>query len=76
MVVLVGGKQNIFRMVKNKSTLTRNTMLKNFLIESADVNTLIDKIEQDNQPENVNVHPSSSELEGQLDFSLMGDNND
>ena len=63
-------------MVKNKSTLTRNTMLKNFLIESADVNTLIDKIEQDNQPENVNVHPSSSELEGQLDFSLMGDNND
>lgn len=40
MVVLVGSKQNIFRMVKNKSTLTRNTLLKNFLIESADEESL------------------------------------
>ena len=37
MVVLVGSKQNMFRMVKNKSTLTRNTMLKEFLIESANI---------------------------------------
>ncbi len=37
MVVLVGTKQNIFRMVHNKSTLTRNTLLKMFLIESANI---------------------------------------
>ncbi len=37
MVVLVGTKQNIFRMVHNKSTLTRNTLLKMFLIESYNI---------------------------------------
>lgn len=37
MVVLVGTKQNIFRMVHNKSTLSRNTLLKLFLIESANI---------------------------------------
>ena len=76
MVVLVGTKQNIFRMVKNKSTLTRNTLLKNFLIESADVNTLADKLEQENNSENLAPLTTNSELEGQLDFSLMGESND
>lgn len=76
MVVLVGTKQNIFRMVKNKSTLTRNTLLKNFLIESADVNTLADKLEQENNSENLKPLTTNSELEGQLDFSLMGESND
>ena len=76
MVVLVGTKQNIFRMVKNKSTLTRNTLLKNFLIESADVNTLADKLEQENNSENLKPLTTNSELEGQLDFSLMGGSND
>ena len=59
MVVLVGSKQNIFRMVKNKSTITRNTLLKNFLIESADEeslkqnNKLFDEVnESSNSPEN------------------------
>lgn len=40
MVVLVGTKQNIFRMVHNKSTLTRNTLLKMFLIESANIESI------------------------------------
>ena len=39
MVVLVGTKQNIFRMVHNKSTITRNTLLKMFLIESANIDS-------------------------------------
>lgn len=40
MVVLVGSKQNIYRMVHNKSTLTRNTLLKMFLIESANIDSI------------------------------------
>lgn len=79
MVVLVGGKQNIFRMVKNKSTLIRNTLLKNFLIESADVSTLADKLEQEKSlPDNSNssITTGADGLENQLDFSLMGDDNE
>lgn len=79
MVVLVGSKQNIFRMVKNKSTLTRNTLLKTFLIESADVNTLSESLEKENvanSVKNTTVESATETLEGQLDFSLMGQDNE
>ena len=79
MVVLVGSKQNIFRMVKNKSTLTRNTLLKTFLIESADVNTLSESLEKENVANSVKTlteESATETLEGQLDFSLMGQDNE
>ncbi len=75
MVVLVGSKQNIFRMVKNKSTLTRNTLLKTFLIESADVNTLAQNLlSEDSSKTNNEINEQSKEE--QLDFSLMGQDNE
>ena len=75
MVVLVGSKQNIFRMVKNKSTLTRNTLLKTFLIESADVNTLAQNLlREDSSKTNNEINKQSNEEE--LDFSLMGQDNE
>lgn len=55
MVVLVGTKQNIFRMVKNKSTLTRNTLLKTFLIESVDVKNLMFETQSANENDEVEV---------------------
>jgi len=40
MVVLVGSKQSIAMMVHNRSTLTRSTMLKQFLCDVSNISSL------------------------------------
>lgn len=67
MVVLVGSKQNIYRMVHNKSTLTRNTLLKMFLQESADIEGL-----QSNMNLNNNITDTSNE-ENEVDVDMIGE---
>lgn len=67
MVVLVGSKQNIYRMVHNKSTLTRNTLLKMFLQESADIEGL-----QNNMNLNSTTTNTSNE-ENEVDVDMIGE---
>ena len=67
MVILVGSKQNIYRMVHNKSTLTRNTLLKMFLQESADIEGL-----QNNMNLNNNTTNTSNE-ENEVDVDMIGE---
>ena len=67
MVVLVGSKQNIYRMVHNKSTLTRNTLLKMFLQESADIEGL-----QNNMNFN-NTTTNTSNEENEVDVDMIGE---
>ncbi|HBP43244.1 MAG TPA: ATP-dependent RecD-like DNA helicase [Clostridiales bacterium] len=68
MVVLVGTKQNIFRMVHNKSTLTRNTLLKMFLLESADINQL-----QANMQLQPTTDDTSEDSVSEVDMDLIGE---